>query len=261
MRRLKELDRTKQWLPLLAVGGALLVGIAGNCAMAQETTADPTAQLAADLRVGVDTVWVLVTAMLVFFMNLGFACVESGFCRAKNCVNILSKNFIVFAVTSVFFWLLGLGHHVRQWHWIASARAACGSSAAPTTARPLADAYQGDYSALSWTGVPLLAKFFFQLVFAGTAATIVSGAVAERIKYISFIVFSALHGDCDLPGRRPLDLGRRLAGRQRLPRFRRLDAGPLDRRLGGAGRRLHAWPAHRQVRRRWQDHRPFPATT
>jgi Amt family ammonium transporter len=54
------------------------------------------------------------------------------------------------------------------------------------------DAYQGVYSALSWTGVPLLAKFFFQLVFAGTAATIVSGAVAERIKYVSFIVFSFL---------------------------------------------------------------------
>ena len=51
-------------------------------------------------------------------------------------------------------------------------------------------AYQGVYSALSWAGVPLLAKFFFQLVFAGTAATIVSGAVAERIKYKSFIVFS-----------------------------------------------------------------------
>jgi Amt family ammonium transporter len=53
-------------------------------------------------------------------------------------------------------------------------------------------AYQGVYSAINWTGVPLTAKFFFQLVFAGTAATIVSGCVAERIKYISFIVFSFL---------------------------------------------------------------------
>src|SRR4029079_2224610 len=50
--------------------------------------------------------------------------------------------------------------------------------------------YKGDYGAINWTGVPLFAKFFFQLVFAGTAATIVSGAVAERIKYLSFIVFS-----------------------------------------------------------------------
>ena len=56
-----------------------------------------------------DTVWTLIAGMLVFFMNLGFGCVESGFCRAKNCVNILSKNFIVFAATSIGFLLLGFG--------------------------------------------------------------------------------------------------------------------------------------------------------
>jgi Amt family ammonium transporter len=56
----------------------------------------------------------------------------------------------------------------------------------------MGDAYSGAYTAIAWTGVPLYAKFFFQLVFAGTAATIVSGAVAERIKYFSFIVFSFL---------------------------------------------------------------------
>jgi Amt family ammonium transporter len=190
MGRLKKLDRTMRWLPLVAVGGMLLVGIAGNSAVAQETAADPTAQLAADLKVGVDTVWVLVTAMLVFFMNLGFACVESGFCRAKNAVNILSKNFIVFAVTSAFFWLLGFGimfgsgtgYIGQSGLWILG-----GADNSPA----MGEAYAGDYGSLSWTGVPLLAKFFFQLVFAGTAATIVSGAVAERIKYLSFIVFSA----------------------------------------------------------------------
>ncbi len=62
-----------------------------------------------DLKVMVDTVWVLIAAMLVFFMNLGFGCVEAGMARAKNCVNILSKNFIVFAVTSIGFWFLGWG--------------------------------------------------------------------------------------------------------------------------------------------------------
>ena len=60
-------------------------------------------------RVVVDTIWVLVTAKLVFFMNLGFAAVEAGFARTKNCVNILSKNFIVFAVSSLGFLLLGWG--------------------------------------------------------------------------------------------------------------------------------------------------------
>src|SRR4030067_1644387 len=62
---------------------------------------------APDLKVMADTVWVLITASLVFFMNAGFAMVESGLCRAKNAVNILSKNVIVFCVTTFFFWIAG----------------------------------------------------------------------------------------------------------------------------------------------------------
>ena len=61
------------------------------------------------LRVAMDTMWVLVTAFLVFFMNLGFAMVESGLCRVKNTVNIHAKNFIVFAVSSLAFYVLGFG--------------------------------------------------------------------------------------------------------------------------------------------------------
>ena len=60
-------------------------------------------------KVIMDTMWVLVTAFLVFFMNLGFGAVESGFSRAKNCVNIMSKNFIVFAVSSLGFLIIGWG--------------------------------------------------------------------------------------------------------------------------------------------------------
>ena len=60
-------------------------------------------------KVAMDTMWTLITAFLVFFMNLGFAMVESGLCRAKNTVNILAKNYIVFAVSSVAFLLLGFG--------------------------------------------------------------------------------------------------------------------------------------------------------
>ena len=56
-----------------------------------------------DMKVAVDTIWVLVTAILVFFMNAGFACVEAGFQQSKNCVNILSKNFVVFAASTVAF--------------------------------------------------------------------------------------------------------------------------------------------------------------
>src|SRR4029078_5126590 len=70
---------------------------------------EDAAKTKADGKVAIDTVWVLVTGMLVFFMNLGFATVESGMCRAKNCVNILSNNLIVFAVTSIGFCLLCWG--------------------------------------------------------------------------------------------------------------------------------------------------------
>jgi len=142
-----------------------------------------------ETKVIVDTMWVLITAMLVFFMNLGFAAVESGFARAKNCVNIMSKNFIVFAVSSLGFLIIGWGLMFGDGSPVVGLKGlffAGGADNSPATG----EAYKGVYSAISWTGVPLWAKFFFQLVFCGTAATIVSGAVAERIKYIAFILFS-----------------------------------------------------------------------
>jgi len=140
-------------------------------------------------KIIIDTLWVLFTAMLVFFMNLGFAMVESGFARSKNAVNILSKNFIVFAVSSLAFWAIGWGLMFGDGNGFLGLNGIFslkGADNSPATG----DFYTGVYTAISWATVPLLAKFFFQLVFAGTAATIVSGAVAERVKYISFIVFS-----------------------------------------------------------------------
>lgn len=142
-----------------------------------------------ETKIILDTLWVLLAAMLVFFMNLGFAMVESGFARAKNCVNILSKNFIVFAVSSLGFLVLGWGFMFGDGNPLIGLKGLffiTGADNSPATG----EAYRGVYSAISWAGVPLMAKFFFQLAFCGTAATIVSGAVAERIKYISFIIFS-----------------------------------------------------------------------
>jgi Amt family ammonium transporter len=142
-----------------------------------------------DSKVAMDTIWVLVTAFLVFFMNLGFAMVESGLCQAKNTVNILSKNFIVFAVSSLAFLILGWGLMFGDGNALFGTQGLwflTGADNSPATG----DAYKGVYSSINWTGVPLWAKFFFQLVFAGTAATIVSGAVAERIHFRAFIVFS-----------------------------------------------------------------------
>jgi hypothetical protein len=191
-------------------------------------------------------------------MNLGFATVESGFCRAKNVVTILAKNFVVFAVASIAFLVLGFGLMFddgnalfgTQGLWFVG-----GSDNSPA----MGDAYKGAYSALNWTGVPLWAKFFFQLVFAGTAATIVSGAVAERVKFGAFYLFSFAMVGLTLSGRRPLDLGRRLARQARDVRFRGLDRRALRGRLGGAGGSRHAGAAPRQVRQgRQGDADPRP---
>lgn len=128
----------------------------------------------------VDTMWVFLTAILVFFMNLGFAAVEAGFARSKNTVNILSKNFIVFAVSSLGFLIIGWGLMFG------------GDNPLIGTQHLfiLGDSDISYYKDTLTSNVPFWGKFFFQLVFCGTAATIVSGAVAERVKYISFIIFS-----------------------------------------------------------------------
>ncbi|HEY8368875.1 MAG TPA: ammonium transporter [Thermodesulfobacteriota bacterium] len=142
-----------------------------------------------DAKVARDTVWVVICGILVFFMNAGFGMLETGLTRSKNSVNILAKNFIVFAASSIGFLVLGWGlmfGNGTPFFGTEGLIFLSGADNSPATG----DAYQGAYSAISWATVPLYAKFFFQLVFAGTAATIVSGAVAERIKFRSFIVFA-----------------------------------------------------------------------
>ncbi len=128
----------------------------------------------------IDTLWVFLAAILVFFMNLGFASVEAGFARSKNTVNILSKNFIVFAVSSLGFLLLGWGI------MFGGDNPFMGTENLFILGNQDLSAYDNTLTST----VPFWGKFFFQLVFCGTAATIVSGAVAERVKYVSFIIFS-----------------------------------------------------------------------
>ena len=175
--------RSTSWLAPVSLAAFAAFGLSVDLNAATKTPEE--------LTIALDTVWVLVTASLVFFMNLGFALVESGFCRAKNTVNILSKNFIVFAISCLAFYVFGWGLMFGNGSGLVGWEGLLligGADNSPATG----DAYAGAYKAIGWTGVPLFAKFFFQLVFAGTAATIVSGSVAERIKYFSFIVFSFL---------------------------------------------------------------------
>ncbi|MCT7959629.1 ammonium transporter [Laspinema sp. D1] len=143
-----------------------------------------------ELRIALDTMWVVIASILVIFMNAGFGMLETGFCRQKNAVNILSKNLIVFALATVAFWAIGFGF------MFGDGNPFIGFSgfflAGPDNSPATNEAYSGVFDSLSWTGVPLAAKFLFQVAFAGTAATIVSGAVAERIKFVDFLIFSLL---------------------------------------------------------------------
>lgn len=178
---------TPSWQACIPLA-TILVLVWSYAAVAQAPAEGPST---AELKVGLDTIWVMIAGMLVFFMNAGFCMLETGFCRQKNAVNVLSKNLIVFALSTIAFWIIGFGLMFSDGNgflgtsggWFLS-----GADNSPATG----DAYQGIFGSLNWTGVPLLAKFFFQLVFAGTAATIVSGAVAERIKFVDFLIFSLL---------------------------------------------------------------------
>lgn len=124
-----------------------------------------------------DTVWVLVCAMLVFFMHAGFALLESGFGRKKNTVNILAKNILNVALASLAFYFIGFGLMF-------------GEGGPLIGAGGFFPVFDGTDAVSTPDNLPVTAFFFFQLVFAATAATIVSGAVAERIKLSAFLVFA-----------------------------------------------------------------------
>lgn len=190
MSHLHSKPRYFGFLPLLSLCLALFFSSTLQ-AQPSESSAAATSYLdqTQALKVALDTLWTLLAGFLVFFMNLGFAMVESGLCRAKNTVNILAKNFIVFACASLAFLALGWGLMFGNGNAFFGTEGLWFLSA-PDNSPATGEDYRGAYSAISWAGIPLWAKFFFQLVFCGTAATIVSGAVAERIRFGSFLIFS-----------------------------------------------------------------------
>ncbi len=131
------------------------------------------------LQYAMDTLWVLLAAVLVFFMQAGFAMVETGMTRAKNAVNIMMKNMMDLSIGALSFWALGFGI------MFGTGNAFMGTSGF------FVDASKVDaYASLAWTSVPVFAAFIFQAVFAATAATIISGAVAERIKFSTYLMIS-----------------------------------------------------------------------
>jgi Amt family ammonium transporter len=164
--------RWVRWVVIPALVVVLLV--AATPAFAADE--DPVANIGR----GLNTVWVLVAAFLVFFMQAGFAFVEAGLTRAKNTVNILFKNTIDFVVATLAFWAIGYALMFGT-----DAGGLIGTSG--FVLDPTAAGGQGDVA-----GLPVMAFWFFQLVFAGTAATIVSGAMAERTRFIAYLGYSFL---------------------------------------------------------------------
>jgi ammonium transporter, Amt family len=144
-----------------------------------------------DLKIALDTVWVIGATALIFFMNIGFAFLESGLCRQKNAVSILTKNFSVFGISLISYWILGFGIQYSTGNDLLGTTGffLLGADNSPR----IGNLYAGVFPALSAAGIPLAAKFLFQSAFASTCATIVSGAVAERIKLIDFLLFCLLY--------------------------------------------------------------------
>ncbi len=131
-----------------------------------------------NLKTSIDTMWILIMGLLVFFMNSGFAMLECGFCRTKNAVSMLSKNLIVFFISTIAFWFLGFSLMFS------------GENIFSNLKGLFLSGDKSIYFPLENYNLPLQAIFFFQIVFACTAARIVSGAVAERVKFTSFLFFT-----------------------------------------------------------------------
>ncbi len=155
-----------RWVMIPAAIGAALIAFKPVFAQSGDEVGELTR--------GLNTVWVLITAFLVFWMQAGFALVEAGLTRSKNTTNILFKNLIDFVFATLAFWATGYALMFGT-----SAAGLVGTSG-----------FFVSHIGPDVAGLPLMAFWFFQLVFAGTAATIVSGSMAERTKFKSYLVYS-----------------------------------------------------------------------
>lgn len=155
---------------LLLLVCAIIAGFSGF-ASAEDGLIDNVAEL----KVGLDTVWVLLGAFLVFFMQAGFGMVEAGFIRAKNTCNILTKNFLDFCMASLGFFLVGYALMFGDGNGFMGTNGFCLAGLDPMAG-----------------SVPLFAFWLFQAAFCGAAATIVAGGMAERMKFVAYLIYSFL---------------------------------------------------------------------
>ncbi len=165
------------WLACIPLSALIVIGW-NTAATAQGL--EPPANLD-EVRVVLDSIFLLFCSVLVIFMNAGFGMLEAGFCRQKNAVNILAKNLIVFGIATLAYWAIGYGLMYGEGSpFIGTQGFFFNGDPAPYGNEPYPAA------------VPEAISFLFQVAFAATAATIVSGAVAERIHFGAFLIFSFL---------------------------------------------------------------------
>lgn len=155
--------------------GLLLIAFAAVLLTSSTCFADDSVIDIAELQQGLDTVWVLLGAFMVFFMQAGFGMVEAGFIRAKNTCNILTKNFLDFCMASLGFFVVGYALMFGEGNGFMGMSGWC-----------LAGVKSGA------DNIPLFAFWLFQAAFCGAAATIVAGGMAERMKFVAYLIYSLI---------------------------------------------------------------------
>ncbi len=163
----KRLSKIKKKLIIYSAMALIFIVIMSVSSFGQENVGDTES--------GVDTVWVLIAAFLVFFMQAGFGMLEAGFTRAKNASNILMKNTMDFAMGSIAYFLIGYALMFGD-----------GNPLFGTEGFAIA----GFPDWVAGSNLPRTAHWIFQAVFCAAAATIVAGAMAERTKFIAYIIYS-----------------------------------------------------------------------
>src|SRR5829696_6540209 len=168
---------------LLVMVTLLLVAAAPAAAFAQDTLVTQGAATTEDVALAIDTMWVVVAAMLVLFMQAGFAMLEVGFSRMKNVGSVVAKILAMMGIGIVVFWAAGFAFA------FGTGNAIIGTQGFFVDAGPDVDA---TFAGLSWTAVPLSAKFLFQVAFALVSLAIVWGTMLERTKFAVYCIFAVV---------------------------------------------------------------------
>ena len=178
---MKKHARLWQRLFVMAIATIVIARFGVNISFAQDAaTAAPTMEDFASLKIAIDTSWVLLTGFLVFFMQLGFAILETGMIRQTAAVNGLLENFLEAGIGAIIWWLVGFGLAFGVDN---------GSGLFGTT---LFAPGIGTADTIYYGNIGVLTMFFFQFAFAATASTITTGAMAERTDFIGNLIYTVI---------------------------------------------------------------------